>query len=57
MTDPNRSFSKGRKIEKYNYLTIYIADFDLSILYRVDLYEDTDNSVFRPALENWNATE
>jgi len=58
-TDPNRSFSKGTEVEECHYLMTYIADFDLSILCHIDLHEttDTDNSVFRPALEARDAME
>ena len=58
-TDPNRSFTKGTEVEECYYLMTYIADFDLSILCHIDLHEttDTDNSVFRPALEARDAME
>ena len=58
-TDPNRSFTKGTEVEECHYLMTYIADFDLSILCHIDLHEttDTDNSVFRPALEARDAME
>jgi len=57
--DPNRSFSNGTNVEECHHLMAYIALLDVPILCHIDLHEttDTDNSVFRPALEARDAME
>lgn len=51
--DPNRSFFKGGPSEECNLLMKALTDMEVEIFAHIDLHEttDTDNSVFRPALE------
>jgi hypothetical protein len=58
-TDPNRSFTKDTQVEECHSLMTYVANLNLSILCHIDLHEttDTDNSIFRPALEARDAIE
>jgi hypothetical protein len=51
--DPNRSFFKNGRSEECNLLMQEVAAMKIDILAHIDLHEttDTDNSVFRPALE------
>ena len=58
-TDPNRSFTKDTQVEECRSLMTYVANLNLSILCHIDLHEttDTDNSIFRPALEARDAIE
>jgi len=52
-TDPNRSFVKDGPSEECNFLINEITSLSVDIFAHIDLHEttDTDNSVFRPALE------
>lgn len=58
-TDPNRSFTKYTQVEECHSIMTYMANLNLSILCHIDLHEttDTDNSIFRPALEARDAIE
>lgn len=51
--DPNRSFFTGGPAEECHLLMKALSSIDLNIFAHFDLHEttDTDNSVFRPALE------
>ena len=51
--DPNRSFFKNGPSEECNLLMQKIESMKIDIFAHIDLHEttDTDNSVFRPALE------
>jgi len=51
--DPNRSFVEDGPSEECNLLMQEIASLKINIFAHIDLHEttDTDNSVFRPALE------
>jgi len=51
--DPNRSFFKGGPAEECNLMMAAVADMNIEVFAHIDLHEttDTDNSVFRPALE------
>jgi len=52
--DPNRSFFKGGPSEECNLLMKEINSMNIKFLAHIDLHEttDTDNTVFRPALES-----
>lgn len=51
--DPNRSFLKGGPSEECNQIMKALEDLNIDIFAHIDLHEttDTDNTVFRPALE------
>lgn len=51
--DPNRSFFEKGPSEECNLVMRAVADMKIEIFTHIDLHEttDTDNSVFRPALE------
>lgn len=51
--DPNRSFFEGGPSEECNLIMKEIKKLNLDIFAHIDLHEttDTDNTVFRPALE------
>jgi len=51
--DPNRSFSHPSPAQEAATIMAYIDSLDITFLAHIDLHEttDTDNSVFRPALE------
>ncbi len=51
--DPNRSFFKDSPSQECSLLMQEIASMEIEIFAHIDLHEttDTDNSVFRPALE------
>ena len=57
--DPNRSFFEGGPAEECNLLMKEIKSIGTDIYAHIDLHEttDTDNSVFRPALEQRDAVE
>jgi hypothetical protein len=52
--DPNRSFFKGGPAEECNYFMQEIEKMGVDIYTHIDLHEttDTDNTIFRPALES-----
>ena len=56
--DPNRSFYKGGPAEECNLLMKAVSEMNIQIFAHFDLHEttDTDNTVFRPALEKRDAT-
>lgn len=56
--DPNRSFYKNSPAQECTILMKAIEDMNLNIFAHFDLHEttDTDNTVFRPALEERDAT-
>lgn len=56
--DPNRSFIPNAPAEECRLYMDAISSLDLNFLAHFDLHEttDTDNSVFRPALESRDAT-
>lgn len=51
--DPNRSFREESPAEESRFLVEAISELELDVLAHFDLHEttDTDNTVFRPALE------
>lgn len=51
--DPNRSFNENGPSQECNLFMKEISDLKIDIFAHIDLHEttDTDNSVFRPALE------
>jgi len=55
--DPNRSFVENSSSEEAEQLMAAVANLSTDILVHFDLHEttDTDNSVFRPALEQRDA--
>lgn len=57
--DPNRSFSHPAPAEEAALLMKAIASIDADFICHIDLHEttDTDNSIFRPALEARDAIE
>ena len=55
--DPNRSFTRGTKVEECQMFMAYVTSQKVNINCHIDLHEttDTDNSEFRPALESRDA--
>jgi hypothetical protein len=58
-TDPNRAFFKGGPAEECNLVMTAVESMNVKIFAHIDLHEttDTDNSVFRPALEKRDAVK